>query len=183
MTHSFAVSSILTKPPECFFDRIEQCQEIQVLARTPYSDTQVINNAVRLLMQSSIFPLKEFDEWQAITPKTYPALKTFISTAYTRRLLSQQLCSTAGQMRYTPQTQNMYAVLDDDDVTTGTDRTTTTITNLAAMTKGSTLTTAQATVIPDLVANTINQLSANQTAMMSQMAAMNLNYRVSTQAT
>ena len=77
----------------------------------------------------------------------------------------------------------MYAVLDDDDVTTGTDRTTTTITNLAAMTKGSTLTTAQATVIPDLVANTINQLSANQTAMMSQMAAMNLNYRVSTQAT
>ena len=58
-----------------------------------------------------------------------------------------------------------------------------TIMNVAAMTTGSTLTAAQATVIPEPVANAINQLSANQTAIMSQMAAMNLNYRVPTQAT
>jgi hypothetical protein len=54
---------------------------------------------------------------------------------------------------------------------------------LAAMTTGSTLTATQATVIPESVANAINQLSPNQTAMMSLMAAMNLNYRVPTQAT
>jgi hypothetical protein len=60
--------------PEALFYRIEECQEIQVLARDPYSDMQVINNAVRLLMQVSIFPLNEFDNWEAITPKTYPAL-------------------------------------------------------------------------------------------------------------
>ena len=47
--------------PESLFYRTKQCQEIQVLARDPYSDTQIINNAVRLLIQSSIFPLKEFD--------------------------------------------------------------------------------------------------------------------------
>jgi hypothetical protein len=36
--------------PKALFHRIEQCQEIAVLARDPYSDVQVINNAVRLLM-------------------------------------------------------------------------------------------------------------------------------------
>jgi hypothetical protein len=61
--------------PEALFYRIEQCQEIQVLARDPYLDMQVINNAVHLLMQASIFLLKEFDNWEAVTPKTYPALK------------------------------------------------------------------------------------------------------------
>ncbi len=47
-----------TDAPKSLFYRIEQCQEIQILARDPYSDTQIINNAVRLLMQANIFPLK-----------------------------------------------------------------------------------------------------------------------------
>jgi hypothetical protein len=67
--------------PEALFHRIEQCQEIAVLACDPYSNVQVINNAVRLLMQASIFPMKEFDDWEAVTPKTYPTLKTFIAAA------------------------------------------------------------------------------------------------------
>ena len=58
--------------PESLFHQIEQCQEIAVLARDPYSNVQVINNAVRLLMQASIFLMKEFDDWEAVTPKTYP---------------------------------------------------------------------------------------------------------------
>ena len=72
-----------TDAPELLFYRIEQCQEVQVLAQDSYSDTQVINNAVRSLMQANIFPLKEFEDWEAITSKTYPALKTFIGGAYT----------------------------------------------------------------------------------------------------
>jgi hypothetical protein len=87
---------------ESLFYRIEQCQEIQVLAQDPYTDTQIINNAIRLLMQSSIFAVKEFDDWEAITPKTYPALKTFVGAAYICRMLAMQLRSTAGQMGYTP---------------------------------------------------------------------------------
>jgi hypothetical protein len=96
-----------TDAPEFLFYRIEQCQEIQALAQDPHSDTQVINNTVCLLMQAKIFPLKEFDNWEAITPKTYPALKTFIGGAYTRRLLAQQLRNTAGQMGYTTQNNNL----------------------------------------------------------------------------
>jgi hypothetical protein len=105
----------LMDAPESRFYRIEQCQEIQVLARDPYSDTQVINNAIRLLMQANIFLLKEFNDWEAITPKTYPALKTFIGGAYTRPLLAQQLRNTAGQMGYTMQNNNMYTILGDNN--------------------------------------------------------------------
>jgi hypothetical protein len=40
-----------TEAPEMLFYRIDQCQEIQTLAQDPYSNTQIINNALRLLMQ------------------------------------------------------------------------------------------------------------------------------------
>jgi hypothetical protein len=82
--------------PEMLFYRIEQCQEIQILAQDPYTPTQIINNAVCLLQQSGIFPLKEFDTWDAITIKTYPALKNFIHEAYTHHLTALQLQNTTG---------------------------------------------------------------------------------------
>jgi hypothetical protein len=155
--------------PKALFCRIEQCQEIAVLACNPYSGVQVINNTVRLLMQASIFPMKEFDDWEAVTPKTYPALKTFIAAAYTCHILSQQMRNTAGQMGYASQTHNMYAALNDkDEARTATDGTTTTL-NVAAMTTGSTLTGAHTTAVPESIANAINQLSANQTALMARL--------------
>ena len=124
--------------------------------------------------------MKEFNDWEAVTPKTYPTLKTFIPAVYTCRILSQQLGNTVGQMGYVPQTHNMYAALDNDnDVTTTTDGTTP-ILNVAAMTTGSTLMGAQATAVPESIANASNQLSANQTALMtqiSQIAAMSLAQR------
>ena len=161
------------------FYRIEQCQEIQTLAQDPYSSTQIINNAVRLLVQSGIFPLKEFDTWDTIIPKTYPALKTFIHEAYTRRLTALQLRNTTGQQGYVPNiNQNMYNALDDGyDTDSGTEGTVATqtvppITQTAAMTTGSTLGNTYAATIPSEISNAINQLAANQTAIMNQMAAM-----------
>jgi hypothetical protein len=50
-----------TEAPEMLFYRIEQCQEIQTIAQDHYTLKQIINNAIHLLMQSGIFPLKEFD--------------------------------------------------------------------------------------------------------------------------
>jgi hypothetical protein len=120
-------------------------------------------------MQANIFSLKEFDDWEAITPKTYPALKIFIGGVYTRCILAQQLRNTAGQMGCTTMNQNMYASLgdNDDDDTTATDNM---ITNVAALTTGSSTTAAN--TIHELVINTINQLNANQAALIQQMAAM-----------
>ena len=83
-------------------------------------------------------------------------------------------------MGYAPQTHNMYAALDNnDDAMTATDGTTTTL-NVAVMTTGNTLAGAHTMAVPELIANAINQLSANQTALMtqiSQIAAMSLAQR------
>jgi hypothetical protein len=37
------------------FYRIEQCQEIQRIGKLPYSDEQIIPNAVRILIQANIY--------------------------------------------------------------------------------------------------------------------------------
>jgi hypothetical protein len=107
------------------FYTIEQCQEIQIMAQDPYSPMQIINNPLRLLMQLGIFPLKEFDTWDAITPKTYPALKTFTHEAYTHCLMALQLRNTMGQQGYVPNNnQNMYNVLNESyDTNSGTEGT------------------------------------------------------------
>ena len=163
--------------PEMLFYRIEQCQEIQTLAKDPYTQTQIINNAVRLLQQSGIFPLKEFDTWDAIPIKTYPALKTFIHEAYTRRLTALQLRNTTGTQGYAPNNnQNMYNVFNEPDGSdSDTDGTVMTqnapTTDTAALTTGSTLTNANTEIT-----KAINQLAANQQSIMTQMAALSFNH-------
>jgi hypothetical protein len=72
--------------PELLFDRIKQCKEIATLAGDPYTQMQIINTVVHILMQAQVLPLKEFDTWEQTPNKTYPGLKTFIHEAYTRRL-------------------------------------------------------------------------------------------------
>jgi hypothetical protein len=132
-------------------------------------------------MQSNIFPLKEFDTWEMITPKMYPALKMLIHKAYTRRLTAMQLHNTAGLQGYAPNNnQNMYNVLGDgyntDSCTKGTvAMPPAPITQTAAMTTGSTLGNTYGATIPSEKSNAINQLAANQTAIMNQMAAMSFN--------
>ncbi len=51
-----------------------------------------------------------------MTPKTYPALTTFIHEAYNRRLTAMVLCSTSSQNGYAHQTiyNIMEAGIDDD---------------------------------------------------------------------
>jgi hypothetical protein len=48
--------------PETLFLRLEECQEIQILADNPYTDKQLIVTAVLLLRQANIFPTKDFDD-------------------------------------------------------------------------------------------------------------------------
>jgi hypothetical protein len=59
----------------------------------------------------------------------------------------------------------MYNVFANED---DTDTTATATMNISALMTGSTITVTT----PELIANTINQLSANQPALMNQMAAM-----------
>jgi hypothetical protein len=48
--------------PEMLFYRLEQCQEVQRIGKVPYSDEQIIANAIRILATSNIFPLKEYPQ-------------------------------------------------------------------------------------------------------------------------
>ncbi len=166
-----------SKAPEMLFYHIEQCQKIQTNAEDPYTPKQIISNAVRLLMASGIFPLKEFDTWEALPIKTHPILKTFVHEAYTRHLTSIQLHNTAGQQGYVQNpNNNMYNLFGEGDNEV-TDNDTTITQTATAATTGSTsggatnAATSNAT-IPAEVSAAINQLAANQTAMMNQMVAM-----------
>jgi hypothetical protein len=71
-----------TNLPEMIFYRIEQCQEIQHIGKLRYSVDQIITNAVRILFQANIFPLKKFDTWEESATTTYPALKMFFYEVY-----------------------------------------------------------------------------------------------------
>jgi hypothetical protein len=158
--------------PKMLFYRIKQCQEIQRIGNLPYSDEQIIANAVRILLQANIFLLKEFNAWEAVTLKTYPALKTFIHGAYGCRLTVMALRSTSSQNGYANQTiyNVMEAGLDNDTD----DNTVTTVTQTTVLTTtAGNVTPLGITAISAEVAAAINQLSANQSAIMSQMAATN----------
>jgi hypothetical protein len=167
-----------TKAPEMLFYRIEQCQEIQTIAQDPYMPKQIIGNAVHLLMQSGIFPLKEFDTWEVTTAKTYPILKMFIHEAYSRCLTTMQLRNTVGQQGYV--NQNIYNILDIDGKEDTDNNTTITVPAVAAAMEtagvpgGSTFAPTTASIIAAKVMTAINQLSANQMAIMQHIAAMNI---------
>jgi hypothetical protein len=165
-----------SEAPKMLLYCIEQCQEIQTIAEDLYTPKQIISNAVRLLMALGIFPLKEFDTWEAMSIKTYPILKAFVHEAYTRRLTLIQLQNTAGQQGYV-RNNNMYNMFEKEADKVADDNTT--ITQTAAVaTTGSTLgaTYAAGTTsnVSAEVTPAINQLSANQMAMMNRMAAMQI---------
>jgi hypothetical protein len=165
-----------TDAPEMRFYRIKQCQEIATLAGDPYTQMQIMNTVVHILMQAQVLPSKEFNTWEQTPAKTYPGLKTFIHEAYTRRLQSLALPTTTGQQGYSQGGTNMFNMLadKDKDEDTNTTNDATTVTQTAAYTMGSTLgnTYGRATPIPSEISTAINQLAANQVAIQQQMAAM-----------
>ncbi len=130
-------------------------------------DNQIIATAVCILVPSIIFPLKEFDAWELMANKMYPALKTFFHKAYKQRLMALELRSKSGQNRYASQT--MYNNLEGNDNTDN--NTVMSITQTATVAAASTTamfagmsgitTTAYGSTINVEIAAGINQLLAN----------------------
>ena len=48
--------------PEVLFRRIEDCQEVQILGEDPYTVQQLLNNALRLLLQTGLYT-RDFEDW------------------------------------------------------------------------------------------------------------------------
>ncbi len=142
---------------------------------------------MHLLLQSGIFPMKEFKDWEITTNKSWTSLKLFIHGVYQHRLMTVGLQNTLAQQGYSP-THGMYATLadgsDSDDGTTTGMQTTTLVTT------GSTLrntyampvqATAQVTTSPEL-ALAINLLAANQQALPQHIAVMSFHAQPSLEA-
>jgi len=152
--------------PEVLFRCIKDCQEVQILGEDPYTAQQLLNNAVRLLLQCVLYA-RDFEDWdrKPSSDRIWINLKMFVQECYTRQLNASSI--TSGAHGYV---QNAFSVLqeeskeEDDDVQT-------VITQMAALTTQSQLTKTTTAENSASVAAAINQLHANQQAMQQQFAA------------
>ena len=153
--------------PETLFRRIEDCQEVQLLGEDPYTPKQLLNNAIRLLLQCGLYT-RDFEDWdrKPAADKIWTELKTFIQEAYQRRLNATNI--TSGQQGYV---QNAFAVLADESTDDDDDDVQTVITQMAALTTQSQLTAASQAATTTSVTTALNQLVANQQAISQQIAA------------
>ena len=121
---------------------------------------QLLNNDVRLLLQTGLYTC-DFEDWDCkiTADKIWMTLKTFIQECYTHRLHVTSITTSAQgyvQNAFTALAEE--ADVDNDDVQM-------VITQMAALTTQSQLTTSTAAETNALVTVTINQLVANQQAM------------------
>ena len=147
-----------TDSPESLFHKMEQCQEVAMLADNPYTEKQIITKTVEHLKRSGMFPTKEYEDWGAITAKTYVLLKQHFYKAYTRRLDAIQNGATSGQHGYV--NSNQYGALmtteELEDSSSG---------------EETTVTLAEAMVNADA---RIDRLMETNTQIMAQLASMTI---------
>ena len=151
--------------PESVFPRIEECQEVAILAANPYTVVQLVSQAVLVLRKSNIFPVKDFDDWEGKPLKTWALMKVFFQEAYTKRLNAISLSHTAGQQGYTNRNQfEIMANTIGDDNSTNSDGTQHTI---AAATVNLPDSTLGGTTVCPVLSGAMAQLASNQAAMMT----------------
>ncbi len=152
---------------ETLFRCIEDCQEVQLLGEDEYIPKQLLNNAIRPLLQCGLYT-RDFKEWDR-KPKAdqvWTTLKTFIQEAYTRHLNTTNI--TAGQHGYI---QNAYAMLTKESTDGEDDDVQSIITQMAAIPTQRQMTVAANAMTTFLVTTAINQLATNQQAMLQKIAA------------
>ena len=160
--------------PESLFLRLERCQEVALIRGNPYTQTQLVNCAVQLLLQSGIFPMKEFEDWEREVSKTWTDLKRFVQAAYQRKLTVLNLRMTSGTGGYI--SQNMFNVLGDDDDNVDSVASTSTGNSCIMAAANATVNsgvTAPTAVSADVL-TAIQALAANQATIVQQMAAFSL---------
>ncbi len=93
--------------PETLFRCIKDCHKVQLLGKDKYTPTQLLNNAIRLLLQCGLYT-RDFEDWdrKQKADQVWTALKMFIQKAYTRHFNATNI--TAGEHDYV---QNAYAML------------------------------------------------------------------------
>jgi hypothetical protein len=73
---------LVADTPEVLFCQIEECAETALLGRNPYTDWQLVANAIHLLFTTGLY-IWPFEEWDCLTApnQTWIALCTMIQEA------------------------------------------------------------------------------------------------------
>jgi hypothetical protein len=108
---------LAANPPEVFFRRIQDCAKIALLGRNPYTDHQLINNTICLLLTTGLY-LHPFKDWDPLLSQaqTWLALRAMIQESFQRRL--NETAPTAGHRGYAPAMpfqQNAFSALAEND--------------------------------------------------------------------
>jgi hypothetical protein len=161
-------------PPEILFKRCSDCQEIAIIAKVPYTQEQLLMNAIDLLQQCGLYT-RDLDDWdrRPEATKTWLHIRPFIQEAYQRRLHSGAI--TTGMSGYS--TPNRFAGLsmnmdedsDDDTAETLADTVNTQLANLSAQTNATL--DANATHFN----TSLSQLQQQQNMIMQQLAMLTIN--------
>jgi hypothetical protein len=98
---TFCGQYLAANAPEVLFWRIESCAKVAPLGHNPYTDRQLINNTIRLLLNTGLY-VRLFEEWDHLAPatQTWVALCTLIQEVFQRCL--NATAPTAGHHGYAP---------------------------------------------------------------------------------
>jgi hypothetical protein len=112
---TFRGSYSAANAPEVLFQCIKNCAEIAILGNNPYTDWQLINNTIRLLLTTGLY-IRAFEEWDHLLPgaQTWIKLRRLIQEAFQRCL--NATAPTAGGHGYAPvYHQNAFIIIGTND--------------------------------------------------------------------
>jgi hypothetical protein len=81
--HIFRSPMLAADPPEVLFCRIEECAETALLGKNPYTNKQLIMNAIHLLLSTGLYT-HAFKNWDQLADasKTWIELCQIIQDAF-----------------------------------------------------------------------------------------------------
>ena len=73
--------------PKVLFCHIKNCAEIVIIGNNPYTNRQIVNNTIRLLLMTGMY-VRAFEVWDCLTPvnQTWIELRCTIQEAFQRQL-------------------------------------------------------------------------------------------------
>ena len=158
--------------PRCYFGASRMCR-IAILGRNPYTDHQVLQNAICLVLTTGLY-VRAFKEWDCLRPaaQTWVALQTMIQKAFQHRL--NATAPTAGHHGNAPALpyQNAFSALaaeDDEDEDSEESIAESVFNHLAALTRQSQMTVSTAATTTQRNSQQLVNIEANQQAMHSTL--------------
>jgi hypothetical protein len=157
--------------PKVLFRCIKMCTEIAILGNNPYTDCQLINNAICLLLTTGLY-IRPFKEWDRLLPvaQTWIDLHRLIQEAFQCRL--NATAPTVGHHGYAPAQpylQNAFGILSKAESDNEESIANTVATQVAALTYQSQCTQSTAANTSQCHDMQLAQLAANQEAHLATM--------------